>query len=153
MYPVTSRGRGVVCGGIGFEIDIYIGTGSVGSIRGGAGGSMRVCVAVRCGYGKCGYGQCVVSGGIVRGYGRCGMSEIIRDGQCGSSTFGNYAFNFIQRLTKYIAGRRVNLRANMCLFVEKFPNNASRKNRFHNEPENAVARRFKLLLRKHIKRP
>ncbi len=154
MYPVTSRdaGIGVLCGGI----VIVIGTGSVGSICGRAGGSMRVCcgtVRVLCGHGKCGYGQCVVSGVIVRGYGRCGMSGIIRDGQCGSSTFGNYAVNFIQRLTKYIGGRRVNQRVNCWLFGEKFPNNASRKNRFHNEPENAVARRFKLLLRKHIKQP
>lgn len=107
MYPVTSRGRGVVCGGIG--------TGSVGSICGRARG---VDEGVCCGKVRvlCGYGQCVVSGVIVRGYGRCGMSGIIRDGQCGSSTFGNYAVNFIQRLTKYIAGRHGNQRANMCLF-------------------------------------
>ena len=144
MYPVTSRGRGGCVR--------RIGTGSVGSICGGAGGSMRVCVAVRCGC-CAGMVSVLCLAGLCGGYGRCGMSGIIRDGQCGSSTFGNYAVNFIQRLTKYIAGRRVNLRANMCLFVEKFPNNASRKNRFHNEHENAVARRFKLLLRKHIKRP
>lgn len=40
MYPVTSRGRvGCVCG-FYFDIDIYIyiGTGSVGSICGRAGG-------------------------------------------------------------------------------------------------------------------
>ncbi len=147
MYPVTSRGRG---GCVRRHRHRHRHRQRRQHLRQGRGVDEGVC----CGTVRvlCGYGKCVVSGVIVRGYGRCGMSGIIRDGQCGSSTFGNYAVNFIQRLTKYIAGRRVNQRVNCCLFGEKFQNNASRKNRFHNEPENVVARRFEDLFSKHIKR-